>query len=123
MSVKIQTPPTAGAVTGATTTAAAISSEGAEKKAHEDAAKVGRDFEAILVRQMLGQAKVAGKGGYADMAVESLAASVTQAGGLGMGRAIEEALTSHRRHVSAGAKLVTEKSTEEAQDPAPTSVR
>jgi Rod binding domain-containing protein len=87
---KIQAPPlamtTVQAAKPATTTDAA-----AKKK--EEHAKVGRDFEAILVRQMLTQAKVAGKsGGYADMAVESLATSVTSAGGLGMGRAIEDTL-------------------------------
>jgi len=65
--------------------------------------KVARDFEAILVRQLLGQAKVAGGGGYADMAVESLASSVTQAGGLGLSRALEDALCAHRPH-GAGTK-------------------
>ena len=65
-------------------------------KAKDDAAKVGRDFEAIFVRQMLASTKIAGKnGGYADMAVEALASSITAAGGLGMGRAIEQALSSH----------------------------
>lgn len=74
----------------------------------EDAAKVGRDFEAIFVRQMLSSTKVAGKeGGYADMAVEALAASITAAGGLGMGRAIEQALSSH---TGAHHRLVTPES-------------
>ncbi len=62
------------------------------KAAADDTAKVGREFEAILVRQMLSQVEVAGKSGYADMAVESLAASITSAGGLGLGRAIAQVL-------------------------------
>ena len=67
-----------------------------DTKAKDDTAKVGREFEAIFVRQMLTSTKVAGKsGGYADMAVEALASSITAAGGLGMGRAIEQALSSH----------------------------
>lgn len=86
MSLKIQAPPAnvARAIDAPKLPAAA-------KKA-EDTAKVGRDFEAILVRQMLTQVKIAGKGGYADMAVESLATSITSAGGLGLGRAIAQAL-------------------------------
>ena len=70
-------------------------------KAKADAAKAGRDFEAILLRQMLGTSKVAGKGGYSDMAVESLATSITAAGGLGMGRALEDALSAHTAHTAA----------------------
>ena len=73
---------------------------GHEAKAKENAKKAGRDFEAILLRQMLGTSKVAGKGGYSDMAVESLATSITAAGGLGMGRAIEDALSAHT-HIAA----------------------
>lgn len=84
MSVRIQAPPQS-----ATATAAA-----GETKAKDDAAKVARDFEAILVRQMLASTKVAGKGGgYADMAVEALAASIASAGGLGMSHAIERAIS------------------------------
>ncbi|MBX3258134.1 MAG: hypothetical protein KIS78_12250 [Labilithrix sp.] len=77
-----------------------------EAKAKEDAAKVGRDFEAILVRQMLSSTKVAGKGGgYADMAIESLASSISAAGGLGMGRAIEQAIAA-AQHGAASAPHV-----------------
>jgi Rod binding domain-containing protein len=72
-----------------------------EAKAKENAQKAGRDFEAILLRQMLTSAKVAGKGGYSDMAIESLATSITSAGGLGMGRAIEDALSAHKAHIAA----------------------
>jgi hypothetical protein len=64
----------------------------------EEIAKVGAEFEAILVRQLLAQTKVAGKGGYADMAVESLATSISSAGGLGMSRAIRDALS--RTHMA-----------------------
>lgn len=90
MSIRIQTPPLPAAVQSSQT-------EGSpESKAKGDIAKVGREFEAIFVRQMLASTKVAGKGGgYADMAVEALASSITAAGGLGMGRAIEQALGAH----------------------------
>ncbi|HVH43896.1 MAG TPA: hypothetical protein VM925_16195 [Labilithrix sp.] len=91
MSFRIQAPAQTAQLIGAAKTEAPT-----EAKAKEDAAKVGRDFEAILVRQMLSSTKVAGKGGgYADMAIESLATSITSAGGLGMGRAIEQALSAH----------------------------
>jgi len=84
VSIRIQPPPQSAAATAATD----------ETKAKDDAAKVARDFEAILVRQMLSSTKVAGKGGgYADMAVEALAASIASAGGLGMSHAIEQAIS------------------------------
>lgn len=90
MSIRIQVPPQSAV---ATATAA-----GNETKAKDDAAKVARDFEAILVRQMLSSTKVAGKGGgYADMAVEALAASIASAGGLGMSHAIEQAISAAQR--------------------------
>ncbi len=87
--MKIAAPP-------APPTIAAPSPEGATAKRSEkdEVGKVARDFEAILLRQMLDHAHVAGKGGgYADMAVEALATSIGAAGGLGMGRAIEAALS------------------------------
>lgn len=90
MSFKIQSPPNPirFEALGKTETAASP-----EAKAKEDAKRVGREFEAILVRQMLSTTKIAGKGGgYGDMAVESLANAITAAGGLGMGRAIEDAI-------------------------------
>ena len=67
----------------------------AESKKTEDAKKVGQDFEAILVRQMLAQANLGGKGGYGDMATEALATAVTKGGGLGLGRMIEQQLAPH----------------------------
>jgi len=89
MSFRIQSPPQPPIVTTSETTSPAA-------RAKDDAAKVGREFEAIFVRQMLASTKVAGRGGgYADMAVEALASSITAAGGLGMGRAIEQALSAH----------------------------
>ena len=69
--------------------------ETAESKKAEDAKKVGQDFEAILVRQMLAQANLGGKGGYGDMATEALATAVTKGGGLGLGKIIEAQLGPH----------------------------
>ncbi len=65
----------------------------AELKKTEEA---GKGFEAIFVRQMLASANVAGKSGYADMAVEAIASAVTAGGGIGLARAIEDALAKHR---------------------------
>jgi Rod binding domain-containing protein len=95
MSVRVASPPIATAI--ALDKAAAPAKAA---KAKEDVKKVGRDFEAILVRQMLTSCKVAGKsGGYADMAVEALASAVTAGGGLGLGRAIEASLTPHDHRI------------------------
>lgn len=114
MSVKIQAPPVAAQL--AQTSALAAHKAGAETKAKEDAAKVGRDFEAILVRSMLSHAKVAGEGGYADMAVESLAQAVTQGGGLGLGRQIQDAL-SRTAHTGGGGPREARNSAAESRSP------
>ncbi|MBX3228854.1 MAG: hypothetical protein KIT84_42015 [Labilithrix sp.] len=84
MSFKVQAPPLAQNVQQTKDTSDA-------KKA-EDAKKVGRDFEAILVRQMLSNVHVGGKGGYGDMASEAFASAVTAGGGLGFGRMIADQL-------------------------------
>lgn len=63
------------------------------KKDHTKEIRDAADaFEAILLRQMLSSAKVAGKGSYSDMGTEALAGAVSKAGGLGLGRAIEQAI-------------------------------
>jgi Rod binding domain-containing protein len=86
MSMRIQAPPPPLPASKAEATSGA--------KGAQDAAKVGRDFEAILVRQMLSNTHVAGKGGgYSDMAVEALASSISAAGGLGLSHVIEQALS------------------------------
>ena len=72
----------------------------AETKQSEDAKKVGKDFEAILVRQLLSNSHVGGKGAYGDMAVEALSSAVTAGGGLGLGRVIEQHLAPHNAHVA-----------------------
>ncbi|MFO0738537.1 MAG: hypothetical protein U0270_21760 [Labilithrix sp.] len=88
---KIQAPPLAQNV-----------KETAESKKVEDARKVGQDFEAILVRQMLAQTNIGGKGGYADMATEALSSAVTKGGGLGLSKMIEQQLAPH--HAESAAK-------------------
>ncbi len=74
--------------------APAHAAEAAAKKTKDNAdiKQAAAAFEAILVRQLLGSAKVAGKGNYSDMGVEALSTAVTQGGGLGLGRAIENAI-------------------------------
>lgn len=59
-------------------------------KAH-DAAK---QFEAVLVRQMLQEAKMFGKGSNAmsGMAVDAMADSIEKGGGLGLSQLLERAI-------------------------------
>lgn len=58
-----------------------------------DLQRVAKEFESMLVRQLLNAAKLGeGGGGYADMAVTSLADGINQAGGVGLARQIERAL-------------------------------
>ena len=82
--------------------APSVTKAGAPPK--KDKAKEIRDaadaFEAILLRQMLASAKVAGKGSYSDMGTEALAGAVSKAGGLGLGRAIEQAIGQSHRAVT-----------------------
>lgn len=80
--------------------------DAAAKKAKDtaDIKQAAAAFEAILVRQMLGSAKVAGKGNYSDMGVEALATAVTQGGGLGLGRAIEDAISAEHPGPVSGPK-------------------
>jgi Rod binding domain-containing protein len=66
------------------------------------------EFEGILVKQLLKAAKLGASNGeekangYADMAVDALASGIQRAGGLGLARRIEEALSS-RSHPDLGA--------------------
>lgn len=64
-------------------------------KKTEDARKVGRDFEGILVRQMLSNVHIGGKGGYGDMASEAFSSAVTAGGGLGFGKVISDQIIAH----------------------------
>lgn len=90
MSFKVQAPPLAQNVRE--TKGADKAPTASELKRKEDAQKVGRDFEAILVRQMLAKTNVGGKGGYGDMATEAFASAVTAGGGLGFGKVIADQL-------------------------------
>lgn len=100
MSFKIQAPPTAQTLREAQGAVASGDPTEIAAKAKADADKVGRDFEAILLRQMLTKANVAGKSGYSDMAIENLASSLTAAGGLGLGRFISDQLRAHDHHAN-----------------------
>lgn len=60
--------------------------------------KAAGDFESLLVKQMLKEAKMGGsqkEGGYADMAVDAMASAVEKGGGLGLARSIERAIGAH----------------------------
>lgn len=53
-----------------------------------------REFEAVFVRQILSQAKIAGKSdAYGGMAVDAVASAVTAGSGLGVAKLIEDSLT------------------------------
>lgn len=79
--------------TAATSTASAAGP--ADPRRTAKVAKAAHEFESILVKQLLSAAKVGGANpsGYADMAVDALATGVEKAGGLGLARRIEEALS------------------------------
>jgi Rod binding domain-containing protein len=62
------------------------------QEASREVKEASAAFEAILVRQMLTSASVAGKGSYSDMGVEAVATAISSGGGLGLGRAIQQAL-------------------------------
>lgn len=58
-----------------------------------DLHRVAAEFEAMLLRQLLGAAKMgSGAAGYGDMAVDALANGINQAGGVGLARQIETVL-------------------------------
>lgn len=54
-----------------------------------------REFEELLVKQLLNAAKMGGEKstGYADMAIDALAKGVEKGGGLGLARRFEETLS------------------------------
>ena len=56
--------------------------------------KAAQEFEAMFVRQILTAAKVGGEkhNGYDGMAVDAVAEAVTQGGGLGLARQVEDAV-------------------------------
>lgn len=85
-------PMTAALAQTATTTTPA-----APNSAQRDLHKVATEFEAMLLRQLLGAAKVGGGGSYADMAVESLSDGLSRTGGIGLAREIEAALAAQVR--------------------------
>ncbi|MGO8999398.1 MAG: hypothetical protein ACLQVI_39235 [Polyangiaceae bacterium] len=61
---------------------------------------MAKQFETLMVHELLEAAKVAGdskSGGYAGMAVDALAAGISEAGGLGLAHQLEEALAGRRR--------------------------
>jgi Rod binding domain-containing protein len=65
----------------------------ASDKSMTDAARVGREFEAIFVRTMLRSTPLGQKSdAYTDMGVDALAKSVTAGRGLGLGERIRDAL-------------------------------
>jgi Rod binding domain-containing protein len=67
-----------------------------DPKRAEKLRTAAHEFESLLVKQLLTAAKITGEGkasGYADMAVDALTSGVQKAGGLGLAKRIEEALS------------------------------
>jgi Rod binding domain-containing protein len=71
----------------------------AEPKDQARIAQAARDFEAVLLRRMLGALEKAtqmqsGKGGsmYGSMIVDAMADAISKSGGLGMAKVIEASL-------------------------------
>jgi Rod binding domain-containing protein len=67
-----------------------------ETKESRKIREVSREFEAMLVRQMLTSAGVGGKdkeGAYAGMEIDALAKGVTKGRGLGLAQQIADSLT------------------------------
>ena len=85
-----------------------------EAKATSDRKKVSQQFEAILVRQLLGKTMTSMMGSsakdstagsvYGDMVTDSLAQQLTAGPGLGLGRMIEKQLTPRGTPVAEEAK-------------------
>lgn len=87
MSGKIAPTPTA------TSPAAPAAKSAAPPRRDEGVHRAASEFEAMLVRQLLSTMKLGGKeSGYADMAVDALATSMTSGKGLGLAREIEDCL-------------------------------
>jgi Rod binding domain-containing protein len=87
---------TATAPVGLTAASAVEKAAEADPKLHATLHTVAKEFESILVRQLLEASKMGGDGhdgGYMAMAVDALASGVSQAGGLGLAQQIEEALS------------------------------
>jgi Rod binding domain-containing protein len=66
--------------------------------AASDLHRVAKEFEAIMVHELLQAANVAGggQGSYKGMAVDAFANGISQAGGLGLARQLEDALARNR---------------------------
>ncbi len=61
--------------------------------------KVAQEFEAVMVHQLLEAAKLGGEekdSGYKSMVVEAAASGISEGGGLGLAKQIEEALARGR---------------------------
>jgi hypothetical protein len=86
-----------GGVTRVSPTSSLVSAQGApDAKAAKLKSATG-DFESLLIKQLLKEAKIAGadkSNGYGDMAIDALASSIERGGGLGLAKHIEHAIGS-----------------------------
>lgn len=71
-----------------------------------DLRRMASEFESMLLRQLLNASKMGqGQGGYAEMAVESMADGISRAGGVGLARQIERALSRQMETTDAATPL------------------
>ncbi len=80
--------------------------EAATKKAA--IAHAAKEFEALMLKQLLTSAQVLGKekGGYTGMALDALATGITDGGGIGLARKLEDTVqAAEMAHKSAATKL------------------
>lgn len=85
------------AVSGLAAPTQAVHAADGAQSAHkaEKLKQAAQEFESLLIKQLLTAAKMGGeaKGGYADMGIDALATGVEKAGGLGLARRLEQALS------------------------------
>ena len=75
--------------------AQAVGGTSQERPVDRELLEAARQFEAVFVRQMLQSAGMAGMdtdSGYGAMALDSLAKTITEGDGIGLGRLIESML-------------------------------
>lgn len=86
-------------------TAPKLAAPAEESKETKRLAEAAHQFEAVFVRSMLEQTGAFGKkDAYGDLAVSTLADSVTKGGGLGLGELIRRAVTDQHARTNGGGR-------------------
>jgi Rod binding domain-containing protein len=86
-----------GGVTRVSPTSSLVAPQAAPDTKAAKLKSAAGDFESLLIKQLLKEAKVTGSdksNGYGDMAIDALASSIERGGGLGLAKHIEKAIGS-----------------------------